>query len=50
MGTLTRVVLAVSVVLVLLVGIAPARVVSWARDNQPTPPKAATAVGTAKAP
>ncbi|HEV8410220.1 MAG TPA: NADH-quinone oxidoreductase subunit N [Gemmatimonadaceae bacterium] len=50
MGTLTRIVLAVSVALVLLAGIAPARVVNWARDNQPAPPKAATAVSTAKAP
>jgi NADH-quinone oxidoreductase subunit N len=50
MGGLTRVVLAVSVVLVLLVGLVPSRVVSWARDNQPAPPKAPTALSTAKAP
>lgn len=47
MGMLTRVVLAVSVVLVLLVGLAPARVVGWARENQPAPPKTLSA---AKAP
>jgi NADH-quinone oxidoreductase subunit N len=47
MGTLTRVVLAVSVVLVLLIGLAPARVVGWARENQPTLTKTLSA---AKAP
>jgi len=50
MGALTRVVLAVSVVLVLLVGLAPSRVVNWARDNQPVPPKAQAAPIAAKAP
>ncbi|MFI5233715.1 MAG: NADH-quinone oxidoreductase subunit N [Gemmatimonadales bacterium] len=44
MGSLTRVVLAVSVALVLLAGLVPARVVNWARDNQPTPPAVASAV------
>ena len=44
MGGLTRVVLAVSVVLVLLVGLIPSRVVGWARDNQPAPPKSLSAV------
>jgi NADH-quinone oxidoreductase subunit N len=44
MGPLTRVVLAVSVALVLLVGLVPSRVVNWARDNQPAPPKAISAV------
>ena len=39
-GPLTRVVMVVSVVLVLLMGLAPARVVRWARESQPTPPKA----------
>jgi len=34
-GGLTRLVLALSVVLVLLVGLAPSRVVDWARDHQP---------------
>lgn len=38
-GNLTRIVLAVSVVLVLLVGLVPSRVVAWARENQPAPPK-----------
>jgi NADH-quinone oxidoreductase subunit N len=47
MGMLTRVVLGVSVVLVLLVGLLPARVVGWARENQPAPPKTLSA---AKAP
>ncbi|MFI5246553.1 MAG: NADH-quinone oxidoreductase subunit N, partial [Gemmatimonadales bacterium] len=47
MGNLTRVVLAVSVVLVLLVGLMPSSVVGWARDNQPAPPKT---LSTAKAP
>jgi NADH-quinone oxidoreductase subunit N len=50
MGTLTRVVLAVSVVLVLLVGLVPSRVVGWARDNQPAPPTALGAPSAAKAP
>lgn len=44
MGPLTRVVLGVSVALVLLGGLIPARVVNSARDNQPTPPLAANAV------
>ena len=44
MGSLTRVVLAVSVVLVLLGGLVPSRVVNWARANQPTPPVALSAV------
>ena len=50
MGTLTRVVLAVSVVLVLLVGLVPSRVVGWARDNQPAPPKSLGAPSATKAP
>jgi NADH-quinone oxidoreductase subunit N len=50
MGRFTSVVLAVSVVLVLLVGLVPSRVVSWARDNQPTPPKAQNVVSAVKAP
>jgi NADH-quinone oxidoreductase subunit N len=44
MGSLTRVVLAVSVALVLLGGLVPARIVTWARDNQPTAPQALSAV------
>jgi NADH-quinone oxidoreductase subunit N len=44
MGPLTRVVLAASVALVLLLGIFPARIVTWARDNQPVPPKTISAV------
>jgi NADH-quinone oxidoreductase subunit N len=52
MGTLTRLVLAVSVVLVLVVGLIPARAVGWARESQPTPPvKAAIATpSTAQSP
>ncbi len=42
-GSLTRFVLAVSVVLVLLIGLVPSRVVNWARENQPAPPKALSA-------
>lgn len=48
LGPLTRIVLAVSVVLVLAIGLAPARVVGWARGNQPTPPK--TTLSAVKAP
>ncbi|MGH7654851.1 MAG: NADH-quinone oxidoreductase subunit N [Gemmatimonadaceae bacterium] len=44
MGSLTRVVLAVSVALVLLGGLVPSRVVNWARDNQPIAPQALSAV------
>jgi NADH:ubiquinone oxidoreductase subunit 2 (subunit N) len=44
MGTLTRVVLAVSVTLVLIGGFFPSRIVDWARDNQPTAPVAHSAV------
>jgi len=50
MGRLTSVVLAVSVVLVLLVGLVPARVVGWAKDNQPVPPKTLSTPNAAKAP
>jgi NADH-quinone oxidoreductase subunit N len=50
MGALTRLVLAVSVVLVLLVGLVPSRVVSWARDNQPVPPRALKSLSITKAP
>ena len=44
MGSLTRVVFAVSVALVLLGGLVPSRIVNWARDNQPTAPVAHSAV------
>ena len=51
MGALTRVVLGVCVVLVLVVGLVPARAVRWARESQPTPPAAALgASAAAKAP
>jgi NADH-quinone oxidoreductase subunit N len=53
-GPLTRVVLGVSVALVLLVGLVPARVVTWARDSQAAPPKVVVAppktLNTATAP
>jgi NADH-quinone oxidoreductase subunit N len=42
-GPLTRVVLAVSVVLVLVIGLIPSRAVNWARDHQPEPPRVAAA-------
>jgi NADH-quinone oxidoreductase subunit N len=42
-GPWTQAVLAFSVVLVLVIGIAPARVVTWARASQPTPPTAPAA-------
>lgn len=48
LGPLTRMVLALSVALVLLIGLAPARVVNWARENQPTPPR--TTLSAVKAP
>jgi NADH-quinone oxidoreductase subunit N len=50
MGGLTRLVLAVSVVLVLLVGLVPSRVVSWARNSQPVPPRALKSLSITKAP
>jgi NADH-quinone oxidoreductase subunit N len=51
MGPLTRVVLGVSVTLVLLGGLIPARVVSWARESQPVPPVVAPmAANAVKAP
>jgi hypothetical protein len=47
-------VLGVSVALVLLVGLVPARVITWARDSQAAPPKVQpatpNALNTAKAP
>ncbi len=46
-GALTRLVLAISVALVILVGLIPARAVGWARNNQPTAP---VTLSTAKAP
>jgi NADH-quinone oxidoreductase subunit N len=49
-GRLTSVVLTVSVVLVLLVGLVPSAVVSWARQNQPVPPSTLTTSNAAKAP
>jgi NADH-quinone oxidoreductase subunit N len=49
-GALTRVVLAVSVVLILLVGLIPSRVVGWARENQPAAPKTLQAQSAGKAP
>jgi NADH-quinone oxidoreductase subunit N len=49
-GRLTSVVLAVSVVLVLLVGLAPSAVVRWARDSQPVPPSTLSTPNAAKAP
>ena len=50
MGGLTRLVLAMSVVLVLLVGLVPSRVVSWARNSQPVPPRALKSLSITKAP
>jgi NADH-quinone oxidoreductase subunit N len=49
-GRLTSVVLTVSVVLVLLVGLVPSAVVSWARVNQPVPPSTLSTPNAATAP
>jgi NADH-quinone oxidoreductase subunit N len=47
LGPITRVVLATTVALILVLGLLPGRLAKWTRDSRPTPP---TALGATKAP